>query len=100
MHHVHVIFTGIIALVSSTQQNGSMTAVVVNSPAAAMASDGSPIPPHAGWIMVEQAKLADGSAAPDRIVNHDGVPAAVFLLRGEEIRMNAAPADDLVLVDG
>jgi|GEM_PF-5285448 len=100
MHHVQVIFTGIIALISSASQNGSMTAIVVNAPAAAVASDGSAIPPHVGWIMVEQALLAEGSATPDRIVTHDGVPAAVFILRGEEIRMNAAPADDLVLVDG
>ena len=100
MHHVHVIFTGIIALISSAPQNGSMTAVVLNAATASVAADGTAIPPHVGWIMVEQAKLAEGSAAPDRVVTHDGVPTAVYILRGEEIRLNAAPADDLVLVDG
>lgn len=99
MHHVHVIFTGIIALISSGQ-GGSMTAVVLNSPSAVVASDGSSIPPHVGWIMIEQAMLAEGSAKPDRVLDHDGVPAALYLLRGEEIRVGGMPAQDLVLVDG
>src|ERR1043165_681302 len=100
MHHVHVIFTGIIALISAASQNGSMTRIAVSAPAAGLASDGSAIPPHVGWIMIEQAMLAEGSATPNRLVTPDGGPAALFIRRGEEIRMNAAPADDLVLVDG
>lgn len=101
MHHIQVIFTGIVLLLGPDRVSQHVTAVLVNGTQASVASDGTALPAHYAWLRFPLDALDGASTAVvDRTVTIDGHEYGVVLLKGVSVALPESDDRDLILDDG